>query len=141
MGKINGATIYVRTSKQKINAKSATESEFRGVSDEAGIALWVNQLLHCLGMYPECVVLRKDNTAAIMLHNNGRSNSWRSRHFKIREFWLKYHIDEKEVKFVWIEGREQLADALSKPVVGGLFVRHFDCIHGVKLVYLTTYPR
>ena len=126
---------------QKINAESASESEFRGVSDEAGVPLWVNQFLLCLGMYPECVVLREDNTAAIMLHNNGRSSSTRTRHIKIQEFWLKYHIDAKELKFVWVEGKGQLADALNKPVVGRLFVRHFDSIHGVPLVYLTNYPR
>jgi hypothetical protein len=141
VGKLNGATIYVRTSKQKIVAKSSSESEFKGAADEAGVPLWVNEFLFSIGLRPDCVILREDNTAAIMLHNNGRSNSARTRHMKIREFWLKYHIDEKELKFVWIEGPEQLADALSKPVVGGLFVKHFDSIHGVPLVYRTDYPR
>jgi len=42
---------------------------------------------------------------------------------------------------VWVSGDEQLADALSKPVVGGLFIRHFDAIHGVALEYLLEYPR
>ena len=76
-----------------------------------------------------------------MLLNNGRSNSARTRHMKIREFWLKYHIDMGELKLVWVSGDEQLADALSKPVVGGLFIRHFDAIHGVALEYLLEYPR
>ena len=135
------ATIYVRTTKQKIPTKSSTESEHKGASDEAGVPLWVNELIRSLGMVPACVVLREDNTAAIMLHNNGRSNSVRTRHIKIREFWLKYHIDANELKFVWVNGNDQLADALSKPLVGGLFIRHFDAIHGVPLEYLTTYPR
>ena len=141
VGKLNGATIYVRTTKQKIPTKSSTESEHKGASDEAGVPLWVNELIRSLGMVPACVVLREDNTAAIMLHNNGRSNSVRTRHIKIREFWLKYHIDANELKFVWVNGNDQLADALSKPLVGGLFIRHFDAIHGVPLEYLTTYPR
>ena len=141
VGKLNGATIYVRTSKQKIVAKSSTESEFKGAADEAGAPLWVNEFLFSLGLRPDCVVLREDNTAAIMLHNNGRSNSARTRHMKIREWWLKYHIDAKELRFVWIDGRDQLADALSKPVVGILFVKHFDSIHGAALVYLVDYLR
>jgi hypothetical protein len=141
VGRLNDATIYVRTSKQKRPSKSATESEFVGVSDEASSALWCNEFMFSLGLLPECVVIREDNTACIMLHQNGRSNSARTRHIKIREWWLKYHIDAKEIEFVWVEGKQQLADALSKPVVGRLFVDHFDSIHGVVLVYRKVYPR
>ena len=139
--KLNGAVIYVRTSKQKINTKSSTESEFKGASDEASVPLWMNEFLFSLGKCPDCVVIREDNTAAIMLHNNGRSDSSRTRHMKIREWWLKYHIDTNELKFVRVQGKDQLADALSKSVVGSLFVKHFDSIHGVALVYRTDYPR
>jgi hypothetical protein len=76
-----------------------------------------------------------------MLHSNGRSTSSRTRHVKVREWWLKYHIDARELEFVWLEGRQQIADALSKPVVGTLFVEHFNWIHGVALVYRKAYPR
>jgi hypothetical protein len=141
VGKLNDATIYVRTAKQKRPSKSATESEFVGVSDEASAPLWCNEFMFSLGLLPECAVIREDNTACIMLHQNGRSNSARTRHIKIREWWLKYHIDAKEIEFVWVEGKQQLADALSKPVVGRLFVDHFDNIHGVVLVYRKVYPR
>ena len=85
VGKLNGATIYVHMSKQKRPTKSAAESEFIDVSDEAGAPLWVNEFLFSLSLWPECAVLREDNTACIMLHNNGRSNSARTRHIKIRE--------------------------------------------------------
>jgi hypothetical protein len=141
VGKLNGATIYVRTCKMKGPTKSATESEFVGVSDEAPAPLWVNEFLYSLGLRPGCAILREDNTACIMLHDNGRSTSSRTRHVKIREWWLKYHIDAREIKFVWLEGRQQIADALSKPVVGTLFVEHFNMIHGVALVYRKVYPR
>ena len=46
-----------------------------------------------------------------------------------------------EVKFVWVGTKEQLTDALSKPVVGTLSIENFDLIHGVALVYRTDYPR
>src|SRR5690242_6026589 len=119
---------------------SSSESEFKGASDEARVPLWVNELLFSLGKNPDCVVIREDNTAAILLHNNGRSNSSRTRHMKIREWWLKYHIDANELKFVWVQVKDQLADALSKHVVSGLFVKHFNNIHGVEMVYRNDYP-
>jgi len=53
---------------------------------------------------------------------------------------VKYHIDANELKFVWVQGKNQFADALSKPVVGDLFVKHFDNIHGVAMVYRNYYP-
>ena len=57
---------------------------------------------------------------------NGWSNSARTRHIKFRHWWLKYHLDMGEVKFVWVGTKEQLADALSKPVVGTLSIENFD---------------
>ena len=141
LGQLNDATIYVRTSKMKIPSKSTCDSETYGMSEEAGTALWTNEFIGSLGMCPEIVILREDNTATIQLLQNGRSNSARTRHMKIRHFWLKHYIDVGEVKFVWISTKEQLADALSKPVVGTLFVQHFDSIVGVALKYRTDYPR
>jgi hypothetical protein len=138
---LNRATIYVRTAIIKTPAKSSTESEQLGLSEEASVALWVNEFLFSMGMCPACAIVREDNTATIMLLNNGRSTSSRTRHIKIRHFWLKHHIDTGDIKLVWVEGRKQLADALSKPVVGTLFVEHFDAIHGVPLVYRKDYPR
>ena len=141
LGQLNDATIYVRTSKMKIPSKSTCDSETYGMSEEAGTALWTNEFIGSLGMCPEIVILREDNTATIQLLQNGRSSSARTRHIKIRHFWLKHYIDVGEVKFVWISTKEQLADALSKPVVGTLFVQHFDSIVGVALKYRTDYPR
>jgi hypothetical protein len=135
VGRLNGATIYVRTSKQKCISKSSSESEMRGVADEAGVPHWVNRFLRSLGFAPDSIALREDNTAAIMLHTNGRSTSARTRHIAISEFWLKQYIDSGEITFEWIGGENQIADALSKPVVGRVFVKHFDAIHGVALKY------
>ena len=55
--------------------------------------------------------------------------------------WLRVKVRTMLLVMVWVSGDEQLADALSKPVVGGLFIRHFDAIHGVALEYLLEYPR
>jgi hypothetical protein len=141
VGRLNDATVYVRTSKLKDPGKSSTDSETYGASEEAGAALWTNEFLGSLGMKPAGALLREDNTGTIALHTNGRSNSARTRHIKIKHFWLKHHLDNGELKFEWVESRHQLADALSKPLVGSLFVEHFDAILGVALKYRTDYPR
>jgi hypothetical protein len=84
VGRLNDATVYVRTSKLKDPGKSSTDSETYGASEEAGAALWTNEFLGSLGMKPAGALLREDNTGTIALHTNGRSNSARTRNFECK---------------------------------------------------------
>ncbi len=57
------------------------------------------------------------------LLRNGKSSSDRSKHIKIRYFWLKDRVDAKDVLVEYIPTGDMLADLLTKPLQGDLFIK------------------
>ena len=57
------------------------------------------------------------------LVNKGSSSSERTKHIKIRYFWVKDQVDKGEVEIVYIPTEYMKADILTKPLQGAIFLR------------------
>ena len=107
------------STKQKINARSTTESELIGVDDKISKIIWSRKFIEHQGFKVKVCIIYQDNTSTIKLLENGRgSTGKRTRHFDIRLFYKKDLIDRKELIVKYCPTEEMLADYMSQPVVG-----------------------
>eukprot|EP00956_Cyclotella_meneghiniana_P042119 scaffold248363_cov77-Cyclotella_meneghiniana.AAC.2 len=108
--------------KQKINSRSSTETEVIGVDDFMPNVLWSLYFLQEQGYGTEHAVIYQDNKSAILLETNGRmSQSKRTKHIKMKYFFVKDKVDSGEVVIKHMPGEELWADVLSKPSTGKRF--------------------
>ena len=68
----------------------------------------------------------QDNMSTIALVKNGKSNSDRTRHIAIRFFFISDRVTSKEINVEYMPTGEMLADILTKPLQGALFVKLRD---------------
>ena len=115
---IGDAPIYVRSGKQKIVTKSSTESELVGISDALSQILWTREYLISAGMDIGPAIIFQDNQSTIFLASKGRSTSERSRHIKIRYFFVSHYIEAKEIELQYLPTEDMVADVLTKPLHG-----------------------
>ncbi len=84
--------------KQKVNGKSSTESELIGVDDMLPHILWTHYFLEAQGYDIKENIVHQDNKSAILSEINGKgSSSKRTKHIKIRPFFVKDKIDAGEI--------------------------------------------
>jgi len=131
---IGRGPVLVKSSKQKLVTKSSTEAELVALSDATSLSIHELQFLKAQGI--ELVAnLMQDNTSTIKLAENGRSNSDRTRHIKIRYFFIKQFLDDGEMKISYCPTMHMVADILTKPLQG----EHFEILRDMLLGY-TEYP-
>ena len=127
---LGDATIYVKSGKQKIVTRSSTESELVGISDALSQVLWTREYLLAAGLQLGPAVVYQDNQSTIFLANKGRSTSERSRHIKIRYFFVQHYIEASEIKLEYLPTGQMVADILTKPLHGSLFKALADKLTG-----------
>ena len=108
---------------QKIVTKSSMESELVAVSDEINMAVWVRDFLHYQGHKTGPVILYQDNMSTIALIQNGASNSHRTKHIKIRYFFVHERVASGEITVRHMPTEQMLADVLTKALQAGIFQR------------------
>ena len=113
--------IYCKSSTQKLNTKSSTESELIALSDSIGQIVWTRNFMMSQGYNLGPAHIYQDNQAVISLIKNGQSNSERTRHIAIRYFFVKDRVESNEVKISYLPTEDMIADILTKPLVGSLF--------------------
>ena len=130
---IGNATVYVKSGKQKIVTRSSTEAELVGLSDALSQILWTREFLCHQGLRLGPAIVYQDNQSTICLANKGRSTSERTRHVKVRYFFIKHYIDTNEIKIEYLPTGHMLADILTKPLHGALFLKFRTLITGIRL--------
>ena len=70
------------------------------------------------GVTPE---LMQDNMSTIKLAEKGRSTSDRTRHIKIRYYFVNQFLENGEMKVKYCPTDEMIADILTKPLQGEKF--------------------
>jgi hypothetical protein len=113
--------IYVKSTKQKLVSKSSSETELIALSDGASQVIWSREFLIALGYNIGPAIIQQDNKSTAAMISNGRSKSDKTRHVKIRYFWVKQNIDRGEVKIVYTPTNDVIADILTKPLQGTRF--------------------
>jgi hypothetical protein len=122
----DGAPVVWMSRKQREVAQSSMESEYIALAEAMKDALWVSRLLVELRVTPRAeagaVPVFVDNKA-LLPYSKGEAVSQRTRHIATRYHFVRDCVEKKEVKLVWVQARDQLADLLTKPLAGSEFHR------------------
>jgi hypothetical protein len=122
--------ILCKSVKQKIVTKSSTEAELVALSDSSSLAMFQMLFMQSLGFECKPVTMYQDNMSTIKMAQNGYSNSDRTKHIKIRFFFIKQFLDSGEFEIEHCPTDLMLADLLTKPLQGVKFVNLRDKVLG-----------
>ena len=113
--------ILIKSNKEKLVTRSSTEAELVCLSDGVSLASHCAEFLKHQGIdvTPE---LMQDNMSAIKLAEKGRSTSDRTRHIKIRYYFVNQFLENGEMKIKYCPTDEMVADILTKPLQGEKFI-------------------
>lgn len=115
---------YATSVRQKLVARSSTESELIGVYDVLPQVLWTRNFLIEQGAKVTESIIHQDNQSALILEQNGRgSSSKRTRHLSIRFFFVTEQVAERKVTLKYCPTGDMLADFFTKPLQGEAFLR------------------
>jgi hypothetical protein len=118
-----GAIISDST-KQKVNARSSTESEMIAADDTISKVLWTKRFIEAQDYNVRENIVYQDNTSAMKLEMNGKvSSGKRTRHFDIKFFYIQDLIKRKELQVEYCSTDEMDADYMTKPLVGAKFIK------------------
>ena len=123
--------ILAKSMKQKIVFRSSTEYELVALSDATSLAAYELQFMESLGMDVKKAHLYQDNTSTIRIAFNGKSCSDRTKHIKLRYFFVKQYIDSGEFEVTHCPTAMMTADILTKPLQG----KHFKTLRDKLLGY------
>jgi hypothetical protein len=115
--------IDVQSTKQKCVTKSSHEAELVAASDGGSKAIWCRRFLEGQGYVMPPTLVGQDNMATIASLLKGAPTGDRSRHVNIRNFWLQQEVENKELSIEYVPTTEMIADCLTKPLQGELFVK------------------
>ena len=116
-----GAIISDST-KQKVNARSSTESEMIAVDDTLSKILWTKRFIEAQGHAIKENIVYQDNTSAMKLEMNGKTSSGkRTRHFDIKFFYFTDLVKREEIQIKYCPTETMIADYMTKPLVGTKF--------------------
>ena len=122
--------------KQKINTKSSTEAELVGVDNSLGYILWACYFMieQVYDMDPS--LLYQDNMSAILLKTNGRaSSSKRTKHIKVKYFFIKNKVDREEITIRRCPTESMWTDINTKPKQGAVFWAFRGHVMGIPADY------
>jgi hypothetical protein len=111
-----GAAVYWTSKLQDSVAISTMEAEYQAQSITARDVMALRQLLPCLGgdvAAPTVIYTDSENALA---HVNSHMTTVKSKHIRIAHHYARERVMEGELKFVKVPTKENLADALTKPV-------------------------
>ena len=122
--------IHGKSSKQKINTKSSTETELVAMSEYVPYSIWMKNFLKHQGYEVKSKVLQ-DNQSAMLIEKNGRNScTGNSRHIDIRYYFVKDRVDKGELEIVYCPTEEMLSDFFTKPLQGNLFNKFRNVLMG-----------
>ena len=120
-----------RSTKQKLNTTSSTESELVGAADYLPNVVWLKKFLEHQGYTIQSNVLYQDNAIAIKLEKNGqRSSSRRNRHIDIKYFWVKDRLKRENIEVVYWPTDSMVAAFFTNPLQGAIFRKLCDIVMG-----------
>ena len=123
--------LHCRSSKQKINTKSSTESELVGASEYLPYTIWLLYFLKEQGYTIKTKTLKQDNQSTMKILKNGiNSAGKRSRHINIRFFWVADRLKKEGINIEYCPTGAMLADFFTKPLQGTIFRIMRDVVMG-----------
>ena len=129
---IGQGTILTKSTKQRSVTKSSTEAEMKTANEATTDLIWVRRFLYETWWWvPEQpAVLEQDNSSAIALINNGKSNSDRTKYLAIDQFFVSDRQSSGELVVKKVDTLLMDADFLSKATQGDVFASHVARVTG-----------
>jgi hypothetical protein len=125
--------LHGKSSKQKINVKSSTESELVGTYEYIPYTIWLVMFLAAQGYEMKNNTVYQDNMSTIKMLKNGRNLcTGNSRHINVIYYFVKDRINKGKFKVMYCPTKLVLADYFTKPLVGALFKEMRSVIMGHK---------
>ena len=88
-----------KSTKQKMNTRSSTETEIVSVDDVMPDILWHNLFLEEQGYKATNTIVHQDNINTMLWERNGRQTvGKRAKHVNVRYFFIKGRIDKGEME-------------------------------------------
>lgn len=129
-----GGAFRTNTSTQGCTSKSTAEAELVAISDNLspliGMAHFLREIGQAKSVSP--ILLYEDNLATIKLVERGGPCSDSSRHIENRRFFAHQYLLNGELQLVHCPTEMMLADGLTKPLQGALFLKHRAMMLGNK---------
>ena len=110
-----GGLVTWKSKRQALVTLSTAEAEYVALSEAAKEAIWIKRLITELQGSCGGATLREDNQAAIRIAENPELHA-RTKHIDVRYHWIRDVIQSKEVKMEYCPTRDNVADALTKPL-------------------------
>ena len=102
-------------------ALSSMEAEYMATTAATQKALWQSRLLQQLGMHITLpIVIFEDNKAAILFSDHPGDHRT-TKHINTLVEFTRDHVNKGDVKLEFVTTQEQLADAMTKPL---LYAQH-----------------
>ena len=115
----------------KVVCRSSTEAELHAANDASSDTLHAIDLLEELRIPQEPVVFHEDNQAVIHMMSRQDANfQTLSKHVRVRYDFLREQVAERKLIFRYISTDLQLADVMTKPLLGE-FCYFRDCLLGI----------
>lgn len=116
-----GSLVSWNSKKQPTVALSSTESEYMALSEITKEAIWIRKFLSSLGYNLDTpAIIMEDNQGAIELAKNPVHHA-RTKHIDIRHHFVREKLLTSEIDLIYVPTNEQIADALTKPLVRDKF--------------------
>jgi len=130
----NGSPVSWKSKLQGKNVSSTTEAEFVAVSSTIKNVLCLRDLSRQIGLPdPKPTPILCDNKGAVQIITNDAS-AQRTRHLGAQLFFAKDQHNRKNVAVKWIDGREQTADILTKPLRKDPFIKNRNALMSIILL-------
>jgi len=120
---VGDTVVLCQSSKQKLVTRDSTEAELVGLSDKMNevIKSWEFMVNQGYDDLPP-PTMYQDNQSTIELVLNGKGK-YRTKYMRVRQGVVMESIHREEMRVEYKPTREMLADVLTKPLQGELFVR------------------
>ena len=127
-GHTGGVTMFgtgvvnVKSSKQKMNSQSSTETEVIGNSEYLPYNIWFENFMEAQGYPLSSNIIWQDNEDAERMAKNGKmSCSRKSRHIAIKFFWIHDRVKQGQIEVKHCPTDVMLADFFTKALQGKRF--------------------
>jgi hypothetical protein len=122
--------IHVRSTRQKLVARSSTESELIGLTDYSSHVLHMREFLLQQGYEVGPAQIYHDNKSTMAMIERGRHSGERTKHIAMRYFFLKDRVSNNELRIEYMPTEDMVADQLTKPLTGKQFFKLRDRLMG-----------
>ncbi|GJX88498.1 retrovirus-related pol polyprotein from transposon TNT 1-94 [Tanacetum coccineum] len=127
---VQGCVVSWKAMLQHVVALSTTEAEYMAFTGAVKKSIWLRGLLEELGVELNTVAVNCDNQGAIHLSWNHVFHEW-TKHINVRYHFIREVLEAKTVKVLKVGTEHNVADALTK-VVLGLKLQH--CLELLNVV-------